>query len=610
MTDGGMPRLLLGDDALVQALRDATAGEYELGPELGRGGMASVFLARDVQLDRPVAIKVASPALMSDAQLVERFKREARTAAALTHPGIIPIHAVRERPPLIWIVMRYISGPTLGALLARDGALPVPLALCALGQAAEALAYAHERGVVHRDVKPANMMLDRDGTVIVTDFGIAKAGGTSLTGTGMALGTPTHMSPEQSGGREVTAASDQYALGVVAYELLAGSLPFEADSVVSLIFAHHQTPPRPLESLRPDLPPAVVTAVARMLAKDPTERWPDLPSAMRAMGADVAARDPALRAELGRRTAGFAGITLPPTPISPAPRAAVVSSDAPTRRTPIPATRLERPASRLPLVVGLLGGVAVLGVAGVMLRRSGAPSPDVAATAPAPAAASAPPVAPAPAPAPALPAPDTVIREKVEIETVYVKPKVITAPVAPATPAAPATGGAPRPGEVTRSATPDAAQRPTAAPAPDPAAEIRATLDRYAASFSARDTSAIRALVPALPAPAMERLGRLFASATELAVTSRLDSLSSGPDGSTVAHATLTYDIGLRGRPLHRAQAMRGEMQRGADGRWVIGALKPEGADAGEGIVPFGQQPGPGAPAGNGAGPFFRRFRR
>jgi serine/threonine-protein kinase len=255
-------------------LREETLGEYEILGELGRGGMATVYLAHDISLDRKVAIKVMSPALM-DEGLAERFRREARTAASLNHPHVIPIYAVRERAPLLYFVMKFIPGQSLDPIMKSQGQLPIMMARVILSQAAGALGYAHRRGVIHRDVKPANIMLDEEGWVVMTDFGIAKVStATGLTMTGVTVGTPAYMSPEQCLGKEVTGASDQYSLGVVAYEMLTGRKPFTAGTAMAMMYAHFNEDPKPIRELRPDIPADLEAAVMRMLSKDPDQRWP------------------------------------------------------------------------------------------------------------------------------------------------------------------------------------------------------------------------------------------------------------------------------------------------------------------------------------------------
>src|SRR5438552_1272789 len=230
VTPDDAARLAQGQSAQLAALRTATLGHYDIHGELGQGGMATVYLAHDIALDRKVAIKVMAPALFSTTGMVERFKREARTAAALSHPHIIPIYAVKESTDLVYFVMKFVEGRSLESIVRAAGPLPLTLVRAVLYQAGEALGYAHRRGVVHRDIKPANIMLDADGWVVVADFGIAKVSETQgLTMTGATIGTPSYMSPEQcEAKRELSGASDQYSLGIVAYELLAGRLPVVA----------------------------------------------------------------------------------------------------------------------------------------------------------------------------------------------------------------------------------------------------------------------------------------------------------------------------------------------------------------------------------------------
>src|SRR5256884_7899571 len=263
-------------NAQLDALRKATLGEYEVLAELGRGGMATVYLAHDLALDRKVAIKVLAPALLRMGErMVERFKREARTAAALSHPHIIPIYAVKERGHVLSFVMKYVQGRALDTVIRDVGTLPTPMVQTILAQVGDALGYAHRHGVIHRDIKSANIMLDEDGWAVVTDFGIAKVvQAEGLTMTGVTVGTPTYMSPEQCETREVTGASDQYSLGVVAYEMLTGRLPFLGDSTMAVMYAHFNERPRPVAELRRDCPPNLGAGVMRMLEKDPLRRWP------------------------------------------------------------------------------------------------------------------------------------------------------------------------------------------------------------------------------------------------------------------------------------------------------------------------------------------------
>ena len=309
--------------AQLDAVRQATLGEYEILGELGRGGMATVYLAHDIALDRRVAIKVMAPALLSGEGMAERFKREARTAASLSHPNIIPIYAVRDTEHALYFVMKLIEGRPLDSIIHEIGPLPIPMAQAILHQVGAALGYAHKHGVVHRDVKAANVMVDSGGWAVVTDFGIAKvAEAHGLTVTGATVGTPSYMSPEQCDAKELTGASDQYSLGIVAYEMLTGRLPFTAVSVMAIMYAHFNEPPPPITGIRPDVPAGLAAAVMRMLEKDPEKRWPSMEVAVAAIGgAPLAPGDPVhvqlvtlasagRSAQLGRRIS---------TPLSPTP---------------------------------------------------------------------------------------------------------------------------------------------------------------------------------------------------------------------------------------------------------------------------------------------------
>jgi uncharacterized protein YjdB len=294
---------------VVARLRRATLGEFEIGHELGRGGMAAVFLAHELSLHRDVAIKVMSPGLLMGDGMIERFRREAITIAHLNHPNIVSVYSVRAVEGLHFFVMRCIQGRSLEQVIKDAGRLPVPIVRSILYQVGSALAYAHRFKVVHRDIKPANILIDEDGNAVVTDFGIAKAAeGPSHTHTGFMVGTPAYMSPEQCSGSEVSGASDQYSLGAVAYEMLTGVPPFTG-STYSVIQAHVERLPQPLTQHCEDCPPELEAAILRMLAKNPEERWPGMSQALTGLGAVALADDDPLRALLSRlATAGHAGM--------------------------------------------------------------------------------------------------------------------------------------------------------------------------------------------------------------------------------------------------------------------------------------------------------------
>lgn len=251
-----------------------TLGKYRIDAEIGRGGMGIVYRGYDPVLRRPVAVKVLPPQLTHDTEFVQRFRQEAILAASLRHPGIVTIHDVGQQGDTHYMVMEYLEGETLETWLRRQGPLRVAQAAQIVGQIAAALDYAHSKGVIHRDIKPVNIMLGPDGRVTLMDFGLVRAAeGTSLTRTGQVMGTPEYMAPEQALGEAVDARSDVYALGVVAYRLLSGQVPFSRSTPYATTYAHIHEPPPPLRSVRGDIPATVEAVVGRALAKRPGERY-------------------------------------------------------------------------------------------------------------------------------------------------------------------------------------------------------------------------------------------------------------------------------------------------------------------------------------------------
>ena len=259
---------------MLPRLQKALADRYRVERELGAGGMAMVYLAEDVRHRRPVAIKVLRPELAAVLGS-ERFLREIEIAARLQHPHILPVHDSGEAEGLLFYVMPYVEGESLAVRIERDGALPPDWTLRLLREVADALSYAHGRGLVHRDIKPGNILLSGQHALIA-DFGIARAvhgtAGTALTGTGIALGTPAYMAPEQASGDEVDQRADLYALGVVAYEALSGEPPFQGRTAQAVIGAHLSRSPVPLGEARPGLSPTLTAAVMRCLEKHPADR--------------------------------------------------------------------------------------------------------------------------------------------------------------------------------------------------------------------------------------------------------------------------------------------------------------------------------------------------
>ncbi|HEV8410357.1 MAG TPA: serine/threonine-protein kinase [Gemmatimonadaceae bacterium] len=306
---------------LLQKLRSATLGEYEIKGELGRGGMAAVFLAHDLQLNRRVAIKVMLPGLAYGERMWDRFLAEARTAAKLDHPHIVYIHSVKEKDRFLYFVMKHIDGRSLDDLLSQHKPFPVPVAQTILAEVARGLDYAHREGVIHRDIKPANIMVDQKGQSIVMDFGIARAAETEhFTQTGATIGTPAYMSPEQCHGAETSAASDQYSLGILAYELLTGAPPFSG-TPIELQIAHMQDTPIPIRDRRSDLSLELSGAVMRMLLKKPEERWSSLRELVPIFSRGLEALGEEPRDELIAmvKSGGPRRKSFPATPLSPLP---------------------------------------------------------------------------------------------------------------------------------------------------------------------------------------------------------------------------------------------------------------------------------------------------
>src|SRR5688572_4599744 len=347
--------LLSDGDPAPPLLPAVLAGRYEVGRALGQGGMACVYLARDTKHGRDVAIKVIRPEL-SASLAHERFLREIEIAARLRHPNIVPLYDSGEVDGKLYFVMPYEEGPSLGERLERDGPLPLAEGLNVLRDVGRALAYAHEHGVVHRDVKPDNVMLS-SGAAVVTDFGIAKAvtaaltdpSGSTITQAGSSVGTPAYVAPEQATGDPSTDhRADIYSFGCLAYAVLTGHPPFRGQSIHQVIAAHLTAVPAPVSALRPEVPAAVSSLVARCLEKAPE------------------ARPQSARAVLG----ALDGPTLEPARPSDAPPAAIAA--------PPPG----RPRLRTGLRWAVVAGLAALAGAAVLLPRRDAANPPAAETAP------------------------------------------------------------------------------------------------------------------------------------------------------------------------------------------------------------------------------------
>ncbi|WKW13327.1 protein kinase [Pseudogemmatithrix spongiicola] len=273
-------RLSQSDAELQSHVMRVLESQYEVEKEIGRGGMGIVYGGRDKRLKRPVAIKLLPPELAFRSEIRSRFLREAEMAAQLSHPHIVPIYSVDEREGLVYFVMALVEGENLGTRIANRGPVTPEEARRILREVGDALAYAHSQNTVHRDIKPDNILIDRaTGRTMVTDFGIARAvsegGDSKLTATGIAIGTPAYMSPEQSAGdRDIDGRTDLYALGIVAYQMLCGDLPFNATSAPALLVKHLSEKPVPIDQ-RAMVPPDLARAVMLCLEKNPDDRFPD-----------------------------------------------------------------------------------------------------------------------------------------------------------------------------------------------------------------------------------------------------------------------------------------------------------------------------------------------
>jgi len=327
-------------------------GKYTLEAKLGEGGMAAVFRSHHPQFDRPVAIKILPPTIGQDPSFRSRFEREGRTIAGLNHPRIIRVYDIDESGGLFYMVMDLLPGGTLEGRI-REGGLDRKWSADVIVKMAEALDYAHVRGVIHRDIKPSNILLDADGQPVLADFGIARLvqgdGEPNLTAAGMVMGTPAYMAPEQLTGGPPDARSDIYSLGVVLYQLLAGRAPFVGDTM-SVVTAHLTKQPPALRESVPDLPPALDAIVLQALAKQPEHRFKSAGVFAQALRSAAADLEPGLvRVSSAAREVvapTFGGVTLPQAAGDVATPAAV---------TPQPETTGQKVARYLPIALGVLG---------------------------------------------------------------------------------------------------------------------------------------------------------------------------------------------------------------------------------------------------------------
>jgi eukaryotic-like serine/threonine-protein kinase len=324
-------------------------GRYRILRRIGSGGMADVYCAEDSHLGRQVAIKVLHRRFAQDQEFVERFRREAKSAAGLNHPNVVGVFDRGEHEGTYYIAMEFLTGSTLKDIVTTEAPLPQERVIDIGTQILEAAGFAHRHGVIHRDFKPHNVIVDDLGHAKVTDFGIARAGASEMTETGSIMGTAQYLSPEQAQGHAVTATSDIYSIGVMLYEMLAGRLPFEGDSAVAVALKHLSEQPPPISQWRPDVHPALEAVVMAALAKDPAQRWQS--------AEDLAAALEAARAQIesgnnGQDTAAFAPI---PMPAGGATAATQVAGAPEPVLAPVAGPPVERGERRWPWVaIGVL----------------------------------------------------------------------------------------------------------------------------------------------------------------------------------------------------------------------------------------------------------------
>jgi serine/threonine-protein kinase len=350
-------------------------GDFEIVRELGRGGMGSVFEARDRMLGRRVAVKVVHPELGRDPVLIERFRKEAQALARLNHPNVISVYSLFRAADQYFLVMEYVEGQTLEARLRTEGALPWKESVDLLAGALEGLQHVHEQGILHRDLKPANLFLPAMGGIKVMDFGIAHIlGQQRLTRMGTVVGTLAYMSPEQVGGGEIDVRSDIYSMGIVLYEMVTGRVPFQGKSEIELMLAQLQTPPPPPRTFAPSTPEWLEEQILRALAKDPRERHH--------MAAELAAD---LRHGLER---GVAEETGPTRVLSVPPAAGAPEATAQAASTPPPVAPLDtgtrtlgrRGLQLVPMVTAALLVVAAVVVVFALLPSASGPEPTAEPT--------------------------------------------------------------------------------------------------------------------------------------------------------------------------------------------------------------------------------------
>ncbi|MDX2184664.1 MAG: serine/threonine-protein kinase [Gemmatimonadaceae bacterium] len=550
------PRLVVPDNAPTTAIEtdellplviEATLGEYDIYGLLGRGGMATVYLALDIALNRKVAIKVMNPQMLMGEDAIARFRREAQTAANLQHPHVIPIHAVKQTPKLVFFVMKYVEGQPLDAIIKQVRMLPVETTVSILSQVAGALQYAHKRGIVHRDIKPANIMIDEDGQAIVTDFGIAKVQeAKGLTMTGATVGTPAYMSPEQYEGKNIAGAADQYSLGIVAYEMLTGRTPFGGDSIMTMMKGHLLEPPPPITEARQDLPSHIASTVMRMLEKRAEDRFPDLAAVVAALDAKILADSHPARTQLvelaktGAMMRPRMSVPLSPipSPKAPKPAAANAAGSAAARPTPGAAPSAASPKTSNGLVIAGAALALVAAGGGWFFLKGGAAAPSID-----PAAVAATPPAAAPTPA-------SVARDSAAAATAVTSTGANTpAPAEPAPraeePKAVVAATKPPATNARKESTKPAAKPPATKPTAAPTTSAESEMSELAMLRQGRTNNPTVANKPAAPASG----GSVGAAPPPAAATAASASAAEGKlkIASSVDDATLIIDGTSRG---------------------------------------------------------------
>ena len=383
LADPGADTMFMDQDEsliVLRSLQRILAGEFAVEREIGRGAMAIVYKATENELNRTVALKVLPPSAPVSRSVAERFKREARLAASLDHPNIIPVYRVGQAGSTHFIAMKYVDGRGLDEILESQGPLPIPVVMHVMRAAISALAYAHAQGIVHRDVKGGNIMVDRDGRVMVTDFGIARAmEDASLTATGSVVGTPFYMSPEQCAAKRIGPQSDQYSLGVVAFQMLTGFVPFNAETLPGIMHHHFYTPVPDLAASRGGVPAALMTIINRALSKKADHRYPTTEAMLAALEAVPFSAEDRRQGEDDLRTLARGGLLLR-IEADPLPPMVDPTRGTPTGSVPVLALarrpRVDWKVKAAAIIIAATG----LGWAGAAFRGTGKAPAAVATT--------------------------------------------------------------------------------------------------------------------------------------------------------------------------------------------------------------------------------------